>query len=39
MRVDWWYDSSRFDEATIQELAEQFPFALIELTSEARPQG
>jgi hypothetical protein len=39
MYVDWWYDSSRFDRATIRELAEQFPFALIELTSEARPLG
>jgi hypothetical protein len=39
MHVDWWFDSSRFDRATIQELAEQFPFALIELTSEARPLG
>lgn len=39
MHVDWWFDTSRFDVATIQELAEQFPFALIELTSEARPVG
>lgn len=37
MQVDWWYDGQRFDHATIQELAEQFPFALIELTSEAMP--
>jgi hypothetical protein len=37
MHVDWWFDTSRFDRATVQELAEQFPFALIELTSEARP--
>lgn len=37
MRVDWWFDSDRFDHATVQEFAEQFPFALIELTSEAVP--
>lgn len=37
MCVDWWYDSARFDACTIRELAEQFPFALIELTSEALP--
>lgn len=39
MQVDWWFDSSRFDHATVQEFAEQFPFALIELTSEATPQA
>lgn len=39
MHVDWWFDTSRFDAATVRELAEQFPFALIELTSEARPLG
>ncbi len=37
MQVDWWFDGQRFDLATVQELAEQFPFALIELTSEAMP--
>jgi hypothetical protein len=37
MCVDWWYDTARFDEATVRELSEQFPFALIELTSEALP--
>ncbi|MGE2713828.1 hypothetical protein ACQI4L_07215 [Mycolicibacterium litorale] len=37
MQVDWWFDSNRFDHATVQEFAEQFPFALIELTSEATP--
>lgn len=35
MHIDWWFDSRRFDRATVQEFAEQFPFALIELTSEA----
>ncbi|BCI53780.1 hypothetical protein NIIDNTM18_30580 [Mycolicibacterium litorale] len=39
MQVDWWFDSHRFDHATIQEFAEQFPFALIELTSEAAPSA
>lgn len=33
--LDWFYDSERFDRATVTELTEQFPFALIELTSEA----
>jgi hypothetical protein len=33
--LDWWYDASRFERYTIEELSEQFPFALIELTSEA----
>lgn len=32
--VDWWYDTRSFDAATVDELAEQFPLALIELTSE-----
>jgi hypothetical protein len=35
LHLDWWYDSRRFDEYTVVELAEQFPLALIELTSEA----
>lgn len=39
MHVDWWFDGDRFDHATVQELAEQFPFALIELTSEAMPSA
>jgi hypothetical protein len=39
MQLDWWYDSVRFDHATVLELSEQFPFALIELTSEATPVG
>jgi hypothetical protein len=39
MQLDWWYDSGRFDHATVLELSEQFPFALIELTSEATPVG
>lgn len=39
MQVDWWFDSQRFDRATVQELAEQFPLALIALTSEAMPSA
>ncbi|MEV3904412.1 hypothetical protein AB0K11_18975 [Mycobacterium sp. NPDC050551] len=35
VQLEWWYDSSRFDRVTVLELTEQFPFALIELTSEA----
>jgi hypothetical protein len=37
VHVDWWYDSSRFDSYTIEELAEQFPLSLIEMTSDALP--
>lgn len=33
--LDWSYDGRRFDSYTVAELAEQFPLALIELTSEA----
>jgi hypothetical protein len=35
--LDWWYDTDRFDHYTVEELAEQYPLALIELTSEAIP--
>jgi hypothetical protein len=35
--LDWWFDGRSFEPYTVQELAEQFPFALIELTSEATP--
>ena len=34
-QLNWSYDSRRFDSYTVEELAEQFPLALIELTSEA----
>jgi hypothetical protein len=37
VRVDWWYDTSRFDSYTIEELSEQFPLALFEMTSDALP--
>jgi hypothetical protein len=36
--LDWWYDTRSFDAYTVEELAEQLPLALIELTSEASPQ-
>ena len=35
LHVDWWYDTSRFDPYTIEELTEQFPLALFEMTSDA----
>jgi hypothetical protein len=35
LHVDWWYDTSRFERYTVEELAEQFPFALFEMTSDA----
>jgi hypothetical protein len=33
--LDWWYDTRCYLPYTIQELSEQLPYALIELTSEA----
>ncbi len=38
VQLDWWYDTRSFDSYTVEELAEQLPLALIELTSEAVPQ-
>ena len=35
LHVDWWYDASRFDRYTVEELTEQFPFALFDMTSDA----
>lgn len=35
VHLEWWYDARRFFPSTVEELAEQFPLALIELTSEA----
>jgi hypothetical protein len=35
--LDWWFDARSFEPYTVTELAEQFPLALIELTSEATP--
>ncbi|KUI11958.1 hypothetical protein AU193_02285 [Mycobacterium sp. GA-1285] len=37
VRIDWWYDTSRFEHYTIEELSEQFPLALVEMTSDALP--
>lgn len=37
LQLDWWYDNRRFAPYTIEELAGQFPLALIELCSEAMP--
>lgn len=37
LALDWWYDTRRFEQYTIEELTEQFPLALIEITSEAVP--
>lgn len=37
MHLDWWYDSRRYADHTIEELAEQFALTLIEITSEAVP--
>ena len=35
LHLDWWYDSTRFEPYTIEELMEQFPLALFEMTSDA----
>lgn len=35
LQFDWSYDATRFDAYSIEELAEQFPLALIEITSDA----
>jgi hypothetical protein len=37
VHLDWWYDTSHFEAYTIEELAEQFPRALCEMTSDALP--
>ena len=37
VQLDWWFDARSFEAYTVEELAEQFPLALIELTSEATP--
>lgn len=37
MYLDWWYDTRRCAGYTVEELAEQFPQVLIEITSEAVP--
>jgi hypothetical protein len=37
LQLDWCYDTRRLLSSTVEELSEQFPLALIELTSEATP--
>ena len=35
LHLDWWFDANRFDRYTVEELSEQFPLALYEMTSDA----
>jgi len=35
LQLDWAYDATRFDAYSIEEFAEQFPLAMIEITSDA----
>jgi hypothetical protein len=35
LQLDWWYDATRFEAYSVEEMAEQFPLALIEITSDA----
>lgn len=35
LHLDWHYDATRFDAYSVEEMAEQFPLALIEITSDA----
>jgi len=35
LHLDWWYDTTRFDRYTVEELTEQFPLAIFEMTSDA----
>jgi hypothetical protein len=37
LHVDWWYARHQFEPYTVEELAEQFSYAVIELASEALP--
>lgn len=37
LHVDWWYARHQFEPYTVEELAEQFSYAVIELASEAVP--
>jgi hypothetical protein len=37
IHIDWWYDTSRFEAYTIEELTEQLPLSLVEMTSDALP--
>ena len=35
LHIDWWYDETRLDAYSVEEMAEQFPRAVIEITSDA----
>ncbi len=35
LHLDWWYDTTRFESYTVEELMEQFPLALFDMTSDA----
>jgi hypothetical protein len=35
LQLVWAYDAARFDAYSIEEMAEQFPLALIDITSDA----
>jgi hypothetical protein len=37
VQMDWWYDTRKLDRSTVKELTEQFPLALIDVTSDALP--
>ncbi|MBV8965773.1 MAG: hypothetical protein JO191_06295, partial [Mycobacteriaceae bacterium] len=37
IEMDWWYDTRQLDRSTADELTEQFPLALIDVTSDAVP--
>jgi hypothetical protein len=37
VQMDWWYDTRRLDRYTVEEMTEQFPLALIDLTSDGVP--
>ena len=35
LRLEWWYDTAHLDPYSVEEMVEQFPLALIEITSDA----
>ncbi|HEY5841890.1 MAG TPA: hypothetical protein VIU87_10535 [Mycobacterium sp.] len=39
VHLDWWYDIRSFDRSTVEELAGQFPLAVIELASDGVAGG
>lgn len=38
LKLDWWYATDHFEAYTVEELAEQFTLAAIELASESEPE-